>query len=140
MSKVKEIIELWDTDRQGNDAVFYYVTPEMDETQDALKFLVLADELRDLIEENELNEFQTDVDQFRQYDSQDYLIDNWEDVANRFWLDIVQPRLESNYKEAMAYMESFISKCPQPLSEQDSDRLRKQMVAQYGFTFGRRAA
>lgn len=140
MSKVNQIIELWDTDRVGNDAEFYYVTPEMDETQEARKFRVSAGDLRTFIDENELNQFQTDVDDFKYYDAHDHLMDNWEEVVKKFWSEVAGPRLEQNYADALAYMQSFIRKCTAPLSKEDSDRLRKNMAAQFGVQFGKEAA
>lgn len=140
MSNVNQIIELWDTDRVGNDAEFHYVTPEMDETQEARKFRVSADDLRTFIEENQLNQFQTDVDDFKPYDAHDHLMDNWEEVVKKLWIEVAGPRLEQNYADALAYMQSFISKCAAPLSKEDSDRLRQNMVAQFGVKFGKEAA
>lgn len=140
MPKVAEIIELWDTDRIGNDAEYYYVTPEMDETQDARKFRASADDLRDFIEENQLNEFQTDVDQFRSYDAHDYLMDNWEDVVSQYWEQVVGMKLEQSYKEAIAYMQSYLKKAGHPLTKTELQNLNRQIVSLYGIQFGREAA
>ncbi len=140
MSKVKEIIDLWDTERIGNDAEFHYVTPEMDEKQDARKFRVSADDLRTFIEENNLNEFQTDVDDFKSYDAHDYLMDNWEDIVMRFWNEDVAPRLEQSYKDALAHIQSALKKAGHPLTNIELKGVYARVKQLYGITFGKEAA
>lgn len=132
MSKVKQIIELWDTDRIGNDVVFHYVTPEMSDDEPART--VKADE-QDLIKYIIDFELAGDSEQ-----ANDLLNDAFEDVIERYWDEIQHPTLHQNYLDAMAYMESYISKCRKPLSKADSDAMRQNMVAQFGISFGRRAA
>lgn len=140
MSKVKEIIDLYDTDRIGNDAEFHYLTPEMDDSAEPRKFLVTSDELCEFIEENCLNEFQTDVDEFREYDSHDYLMDNWEEVKEKYWLAEGQARVEQNYKDAVAYLQSFIKKAGHPLTNEELNSVNQRMVSLYGIQFGKEAA
>lgn len=132
MSKVKQIIELWDTDRIGNDVVFHYITPEMAEDEPARKAIADEQELIRYIIDFELAE---DADQ-----ANDLLHDAFEDVIGRYWLEIQHPTLLQNYKDAIAYMYSFINKCHKPLSKADSDAMRNNMIAQFGIAFGKEAA
>jgi hypothetical protein len=92
-------IDLWDTDRIGNDVIFHYVTPEMTEDQDAKQYKATSSELIEFIEDNELNQFQTDVDRFSSYDAHDHLIDNWDDVKDQYWVEVVCPKLEASLSE-----------------------------------------
>lgn len=140
MSNVNQIIELWDTGRVGNDAEFHYVTPEMDETQEARKFRVSADDLRTFIEENQLNEFQTDVDDFKPYDAHDHLMDNWEEVVKKYWDQVVSIKLEQNYTEAMAFVQSFIAKAGHPLTQDEWNNLNRRVYTLYHVHFGKEAA
>jgi hypothetical protein len=127
-------IDLWDTDRIGNDVIYHYVTPEMTEDQDAKQFKVTSDELKEFIEDNELNQFQTDVDRFSSYDAHDHLIDNWEEVKGQYWDDVVFPKLESSYKEAIAYVESYKAKHTAPLTDSEVRFVLKRVEANYGIT------
>ncbi|MNL44196.1 hypothetical protein D3C87_1667550 [compost metagenome] len=132
MSKVKQIIELLDTDRKGDGVVYKYVTPEMHEDAPARTSEVDKYDLIRYIIDFELAE----DDEL----AGDLLQDAFSDVVDRYWDDIQFPTLLQNYLDAMAYMESFISKCHKPLSKADSDAMRKNMVAQFGISFGREAA
>lgn len=132
MSKVKQIIELLDTDRIGNDVVFNYITPEMEEDQPVIKVGVTEDELIEYILDFELADH-NDLAAL-------LLNDAFEEVTERYWSDMLHPRLTQNYLDAMVYMQSFIAKCHKPLSKADTDLLRKNMVAQFGVQFGKEAA
>lgn len=140
MSKVKQIIEKWDTDRIGNDAEYHYETPEMTPDQDARKLRVSADDLRSFIDENGLNQFQTDVDEFKSYEAHDYLMDNWDDVAEQYWLDIAQPMLEQSYNDAVAYIQSYIEKAGHPLTAAELKQLNRRVYTLYKIQYGREAA
>lgn len=132
MPKVKQIIELLDTDRTGNDVVFNYVTPEMGEDEPARTHTASEEDLIKYIIDFELADHS---------DLAEIMLHNaFEDVADRYWKEIAQPTIHQNYLDAVAYMESFISKCKKPLSKADSDAMRRTMKAQFGMEFGRRAA
>lgn len=145
MSKVTKttdqtnLIDLWDTDRNGNDAVFHYVTPELDESAEPHKITIASAELEEFVEENELNEFQTDVDDFKSYDAWDYLMDNWEEVKDRYWSDLLQPKLEQSYKEASAYLQVYAKQHTAPLTNEQVKAVLAHVKKVYGVEIGRAA-
>jgi hypothetical protein len=131
----KPTIDLWDTDKIGMDAVYHYATPDLSEDDDCHQIRITRDELVEFVEENELNQFQTDVDDFSSYDAQDHLVDNWEDVKDRYWSDVLEPRLESSYNEAMAFIQSYTSK--HKMTDNATVKLLSRVEANYGIKLRR---
>ena len=140
MSKVVKQIILWDTDRIGNDVEYHYLTASMTEDDQCLKMRVFADELCEFIEENEMNQHQTDVDSFSSIDAESFLIDQWEEVKERYWDEVIYPKLDQSYAEALAYVESFKAKSHQPMTEAELATMLKRVEANYGIHLGKEAA
>lgn len=139
MSKVAKIT-LWESNRIGNGVEFLYITPEMGEDDPCIKIMITEDDLFEFIKDYELNLHQTDVDDFKTYNELDYLVDCFDEVKDQYWTDVLQPKLDQSYKEAIAYMESFKAKCNGPLSDKQVDIMLKRVEVNYGIHFRKEAA
>ncbi|QIL40993.1 hypothetical protein G7074_18005 [Pedobacter sp. HDW13] len=92
-------ITLIDFDKVGFDCNYKYVTPDMSDDDDPLIFLVDSSDFLQFVNENNLNELQTDVDEFRKTDDWDYLIDYWIEIKDRYWNEIVKPDLDKIFSD-----------------------------------------
>ncbi|WP_285011306.1 hypothetical protein [Pedobacter faecalis] len=133
------LIEKWDIDRDGNDVIYHYITPDLSYSDEPFAIRITADELEQFIADNELNEFQTDVDDFKSYDAWDYLMDNWEEVKDQYWDEFLQPKLEMSYKEASNYLEVYAKQHTAPLSKEQVKAVLNHVKHVFGVEI-RRAA
>lgn len=108
MSKVTEIIQKWDTDRTECGIIYHYTTPLLPEDAPAHT---------EEIHENELIEFIMD---FHLCDHQDlaaqFLTEAFEDVKDRYWDDVLHPKLVMAYKEATTYLSAYFAQCSSVLN------------------------
>lgn len=124
MSKVtkttqKPVIELWDTDRTPNGAVYHYITPEMGEDDPASQYVVHDDELVQFILDFEMSEDIQGAEQM--------LFDAFEDVKDRYWDDVLHPRLTTSYGEAMVYINAWMAGKTMPVAPKDLKALAEHI-------------
>ena len=132
MSKVKKTIELWDTDRIGNDVVFHYLTPELSEDDNAHQKCVTEEELIRFIVDFELADHQ---------DLAGLLLhDAFNEIACRYWDEILQAQLEMSYQEAMTYIEVYTAHVKMPMPQSQYELLMAHIAHVFGINLGREAA
>jgi hypothetical protein len=137
MSKViitpeKLVIDRIDTDRVGNDVIFFYATPELADDDPAHKIRINENELLQFIMDYELVDHQ-DL-------AQSFLQDAFEDVKDRYWDDVLEQRLLTGYKEAIAYIQTYVRQISCPMSKGEYANLQIHVSKVFGVEFGRRAA
>jgi hypothetical protein len=132
MSKVKKTIELWDTDRIGNDVVFHYLTPELSEDDKAHQKRISEDDLIRFIIDFELAD---DPDM-----AGVLLHDSFETVKDRYWDDILLAELEMSYQEAMTYIQVYTAHTKTPMPQSQYRSLMAHIAHVFGINLGREAA
>lgn len=78
----------WEFNRIGNDVEYLYVTSNMKDDEDYKRIYITSTELCDFIVENDLNEYQVDVDRFNTINDWDYLMSNFDYVATKYFTEI----------------------------------------------------
>lgn len=78
----------WEFNRIGNDVEYLYVTSNMRDDEDYKRRYITSIELCDFIVEDNLNEVQVDVDKFINTNDWNYLMDNFDYVATKFFEQI----------------------------------------------------
>ncbi|SMC52416.1 hypothetical protein [Pedobacter nyackensis] len=132
MPKVKQIIELWDTDRIGNDVVFHYLTPELSENDKPHQIRVDEEALIRFIVDFELADYSDLAGHLLQ--------DAWEDIKDRYWADILKQQLETSYKEAMTYIQVYTAHTTLPMPKYQYRALLAHIAHVFGINLSRRAA
>ena len=128
----KLVIDRIDTDRVGNDVIFFYATPELSDDDPAHKIRV---------SEKELAQFAMDFDLAEnEYEASQLLNDAFEDVKDRYWDDVLEQRLLTGYKEALAYIQTYVRQISCPMSKGEYANLQVHVSKVFGVEFGRRAA
>lgn len=75
--------------RIGHDVIYSFYYLEDGDEGELYKHKVDSQELCEFIEDEDLADYQVGVDKFRKDDTWDFLMQNWDEVVEKYWDEVV---------------------------------------------------